>query len=286
MSAIRSLLFVPADSERKIERGLAGDADAVIFDLEDSVAPDDKARARDVLRSVSHSGKRAFVRINPLGSDFVADDLATASALAPFAIVLPKCGSGQDVVELAAMLDVAEAEAGLEAGSMRILPIATETAAAALRTETYEGVCDRLWGLTWGAEDLATDLGAPAKRLEDGSYRDPFRFARMRCLFGAVAAGVSPVDTIYADFRDEAGLARECEEAALDGFVAKMAIHPAQVPIINAAFTPSPEAIAEAQTIVDAFAAAGDPGVVALNGRMLDRPHLVQARRLLARADG
>ena len=280
---IRSLLFVPADSERKIARGLEGDADALILDLEDSVAPADKPRAREVLRGVETGGRPIFVRVNPLASGETRADLAAAMALAPFGIVLPKSNAGTDVAHLHALLDVAEAEAGLEEGATHVLPIATETAAGTLAAATYGGVSPRLWGLTWGAEDLATDLGAPEKRHADGRYRDPFRFARAQCLFGAVAAGVPPVDTIFADFRDEGALMRECREAAADGFVAKMAIHPAQIGPINAAFTPTPEAVAEARAVVEAFAAAGNPGVVALEGRMLDRPHLVQAERLLAR---
>ena len=279
---IRSLLFVPADSERKIAKGLDGDADALILDLEDSVAPAHKSAARGLLRALGPQERTLFVRINPLGPDLEAD-LAAALAVRPFAVVLPKSNEGNDVVRLHAALDVAEAEAGLEADAVRVLPIATETARGALAVATYRDCSSRLWGLTWGAEDLATDLGALAKRRADGSYRDPFRLARANCLLGAVAAGVSPVDTIFPDFRDDAALVRECEDAALDGFVAKMAIHPAQVAAINAAFTPSPQAVSEARAVVEAFRAAGDPGVVALGGRMLDRPHLVAAERLLAR---
>ena len=282
MSALRSLLFVPGDSERKIEKALAGEADALILDLEDSVAPAAKAVARRIVGAVS-SKRIMFVRINPLASGMATEDLAAALACRPFAIVLPKSNRGRDVAELDAMLDVAEAQAGIAEGSTRILAIATETAAGALAAATYAGVSRRLWGLTWGAEDLAADLGALSKRHRDGRYRDTFRFARIQALLGAVAAGVEPVDTVFPDFRDEDAFASECEEAALDGFTAKMAIHPGQVPIINAAFTPSDKAIEEAEAIVAAFAVAGDPGVVALDGRMLDRPHLLNARKVLAR---
>ena len=285
MSAIRSLLFVPADSERKIAKGLEGDADALILDLEDSVAPDAKKRARDVLRGVGGAAKPLFVRVNPFGSGETEEDLTAAMSLAPFGLVLPKSANGAAVARLHALLDVAEAEAGLAEGSTRILPIATETAAATLAAGSYAGVSTRLWGMTWGAEDLATDLGAMAKRHEDGRLREPFRFARAHCLFGAAAAGLRAVDTIFAEFRDETALRRECHDAALDGFVAKMAIHPAQVGPINEAFTPSPEAIREARAVVEAFRAAGDPGVVALDGRMLDRPHLLLARKVLARTE-
>ena len=284
MSPIRSLLFVPADSERKIAKGLAGDADALILDLEDSVAPAAKPAARALLREIGSGDKPLFVRINPLGSGMAEDDLAAAMAVRPLGIVFPKCANGAAVARLHAILDVAEAQAGVAEGATTILPIATEAPAATLATASYANVSDRLWGLTWGAEDLATELGATAKRDAEGRYRDPFRFARMQCLFGASAAGVRPVDTIFADFRDEAGLRRECDETAAEGFVAKMAIHPNQVAVINEAFAPTEAALEEARAIVEAFRAAGDPGVVALDGRMLDRPHLVQAERLLARA--
>ena len=284
MSAFRSLLFVPGDSERKIARALHGDADALILDLEDSVAPARKENARRMVAAVEGGAKSLFVRINALAEGMAEADIAAAMAARPFGIVLPKSGSGRDVAALDAMLQVAEAEAGVEEGSTAVLAIATETAAATLATHTYGDASPRLWGMTWGAEDLATDLGAIEKRDGAGRYRDPFRFARMRCLFGAVAAEVAPVDTVFPDFRDEAGLRRECEEAATDGFTAKMAIHPAQVGPINEAFTPGEDALAEARVVVQAFEAAGDAGVVALEGRMLDRPHLTLARRLLARA--
>ena len=280
---IRSLLFVPADSERKIAKAREGDADALILDLEDSVAPDAKGSARAGVRAVATT-KTLFVRINPLPFGMADDDLAAALACQPFAVVLPKASGGTDVAALDAMLNVHEAEAGIEEGQTRILAIATETAAGTLAAATHAGASDRLWGLTWGAEDLAADVGALAKRHSDGRYRDTFRFARVQALLGAVAAGAEPVDTVFPDFRDTQGFRRECEEAVLDGFTAKMAIHPAQVPVINDVFTPSAEAVAEAQAVIDAFEAAGNPGVASLDGRMLDRPHLVNARKVLARA--
>ena len=279
---LRSLLFVPADSERKIAKGLDGDADALILDLGDSVAPDRKAVARETIREVA-GNKTLFVRVNPLASEWLKDDLAAALACRPLGIVLPKSNHGHDVATLDALLGAAEAVAGVEEGATRILPIVTETAAGTLATATYADVSNRLWGMTWGAEDLAADVGALAKRHADGRYRDTFRFARVQALLGAVAACVEPVDTVFPDFRDADGFARECEEAATDGFTAKMAIHPMQIEAINAAFTPSEETVAEARAIIEAFVAAGDPGVVALDGRMLDRPHLVAAKRILAR---
>lgn len=280
---IRSLLFVPGDSERKIAKANEGEADALILDLEDSVAPDAKGAARAVVREV-RSAKTLLVRINPLPLGMADGDLAAALACRPFAVVLPKANGGADIAALDAMLNVHEAQAGIEEGTTRILAIATETAAGTLAAASHASRSDRLWGLTWGAEDLAADVGALAKRHPDGRYRDTFRYARVQALLGAVAAGVEPVDTVYPDFRDADGFQRECEEATLDGFTAKMAIHPAQVSIINAAFTPSDEALTEARAVIEAFAAAGDPGVVSLDGRMLDRPHLVNARKVLARA--
>ena len=280
---IRSLLFVPADSERKIAKADEGEADALILDLEDSVAPDAKPAAREAVRAV-RSGKRLFVRINPLPLGMADDDLAAALACRPFGVVLPKANGGADVAELDARLAVHEAEAGVEEGATRILAIATETAAGTLAAASHARASRRLWGLTWGAEDLAADIGALAKRDGTGRYRDTFRFARVQALLGAVAAGTEPVDTVFPDFRDAGGFRRECEEAMLDGFTAKMAIHPAQVAVINEAFTPGAEAVAAARAVVAAFEAAGDVGVVSLDGRMLDRPHLVNARKVLARA--
>ena len=279
---VRSLLFVPADSERKIAKAGDGDADALILDLEDSVAPNAKAAARDHVRGAT-CGKPLFVRINPLPLGMADDDLSAALASRPFAVVLPKANDGADVAALDALLAVHEAEAGIVEGTTRILAIATETAAGTLAASSHADVSDRLWGLTWGAEDLAADIGALAKRRPDGTYRDTFRFARVQALLGAVAARVEPVDTVYPDFRDADGFHRECEEAVLDGFTAKMAIHPAQVPVINQAFTPSAEAVAEARAVLAAFEAADNAGVVSLDGRMLDRPHLVNARKVLAR---
>lgn len=282
-AAIRSLLFVPADSERKIARAADTDADALILDLEDSVAPDAKPDARSAVRDVA-STKTLFVRINPLPLGMAEDDLTAALTCRPFAVVLPKANGGTDVAALDALLNAHEAQAGIQEGTTRILAIATETAAGTLAAASHVGASDRLWGLTWGAEDLAADVGALSKRRPDGRYRDTFRFARAQALLGAVAAGVEPVDTVFPNFRDLEGFRRECEEAVLDGFTAKMAIHPAQVPLINEAFTPSAEAVAEAKAVVDAFQAAGHPGVVSLDGRMLDRPHLLNARKVLARA--
>ncbi len=241
---MRSLLFVPADSEKKITKGLEGDADALILDLEDSVSAENKAAARSLclamLQAAHQRGRRPrlFVRVNALDTGLTDADLATIMAGKPDGIMLPKSQSGADVTHLDAKLRVQEAKANIADGATSILVVATETAASLFHLGTYQGASPRLKGLTWGAEDLSADLGASTNRGEDGRHTEPFRLARSLCLFGAVAAGVEPIDTVFPAFRNEEGLALECREAARDGFTGKMAIHPAQVPIINAAFTP------------------------------------------------
>ncbi len=239
-------------------------------------------------RSGEGRGERPllYVRVNALDSGLVEADLDAVMPAGPDGIMLPKSTSGVDVQHLAAKLAVREAENALPDGATRILAIATETAASIFRMGTYAGASYRLAGLTWGAEDLAADLGAETNRLADGTYADPYRLARALTLFAANAAGVAAIDTVYTDFRNEAGLAAEAEAARREGFTGKMAIHPAQVPVINAVFTPSPEAVAHATRIVDAFAAAPEAGVIGLDGKMIDRPHLRQAQRVLARAKG
>ncbi|MEL6968182.1 MAG: CoA ester lyase [Pseudomonadota bacterium] len=287
---MRSALFIPGDSERKLAKGLGSGADVLLIDLEDSVALDDKSKARATTLAFLTDAKREkrrpalYVRVNAFDTELTEDDLAGVMSAAPEGIVLPKSEHGRDVTRLDAILRVFEAENNLNDGATRILAIATETAIGALQANTYGRASKRLMGLTWGAEDLSADIGALARRKADGSYRDPYRYARIQALLGAVAAGVQPIDTVYPDFRDLDGLKTECQEAALDGFTGKMAIHPAQVPVINAAFTPSAEAVDEAKRIVDAFEAADNPGVLALDGVMLDRPHLKKAQSLLARA--
>lgn len=282
---MRSWLFVPGDSDRKIAKAADSGADILILDLEDSVATDAKGAARErTAEAVRGLGRPAAVRVNPLGSGLVEDDLAAVMPAGPAVIVLPKCESARDVVELSARLSVHEAEAGIDDGATRIMAIATETAAALFGLGTYHEAGPRLLGLAWGAEDLATALGANRKRTAAGVYTDTFRLARALTIAGAAAADVAAIDTVYTNFRDEAGFAAECADAAADGFTAKMAIHPAQVAAIHAAFTPSATAIAEAEAVVAAFAAAPGAGVVSVDGRMLDRPHLTLAERLLARA--
>ncbi|MEP6564399.1 MAG: CoA ester lyase [Mesorhizobium sp.] len=286
---MRSLLFVPGDSEKKLEKGFAAGADVVIVDLEDSVAPQNKSLARDIAARfiVEHrhqTGSAIYVRVNDLSTGLTDDDLAALVPAKPDGIMLPKSNGGQDVQHLSAKLRVHEAENGLPDGAIKILPIITETAAGVLAAASYAKASARLVGVTWGAEDLSAAIGARAARDERGRYTDVFRFARTMTILAAGAAEVAAIDTVFPNFRDMAAFEAECTEAERDGFTGKMAIHPAQVPVINAAFTPSVEAVQHSLAIVAAFEAAGNPGVVGVDGKMVDRPHLRLAERLLARA--
>lgn len=288
---MRSLLFVPGDSPRKLQKGLESGADALILDLEDSVAPDAKPQARAAslafLTQTRTLPRRPLliVRVNPLTSGLIEADLDAVMAGAPDAIMLPKAEGGVDVSHLAAKIAVREAENDLPDGATRIIPIATETGKGVFGLGTYAGATHRLAALTWGAEDLSADLGAETNRLTDGSYADPYRLARALTLFAAASAQVDAIDTVYTGFRDEAGFRAECIAARRDGFTGKMAIHPAQVAPINEIFAPSPQALARADAIIALFAANPGVGVIGLDGEMLDRPHLVRAKRLRARAD-
>ena len=287
---MRSLLFVPGDQPRKIEKGLTSGADVLLVDLEDSVAPANKVSARAVARDAIAAAKasgaapRLFVRVNALDTGLTDDDLDLVMQAGPDGILLPKAVSGMDLQHLAAKLAVREAENGLPDGGTVIIAIATETAASLFSMGSYRGATHRLAGLTWGAEDLSADLGAETNRTPDGLLTDPYRMARVLTLFAASAAGVAAIDSVFTAFRDDKGLAAECTAARRDGFTAKMAIHPAQVPVINAAFTPTAEAVERARRIVALFEAAPEAGVIGLDGEMLDRPHLLRARRLLDRA--
>lgn len=289
---MRSLLFVPADSSAKLAKALACGADALILDLEDSVAPARKEAARaEAAAFLAQTAPlaarpRLIVRVNALDTGLTDADLDAVVPARPDAVMLPKAEGGTSVVHADAKLTAREALAGLAEGTIAILPIATETARALFVTGSYRDSSPRLLALTWGAEDLATDLGAEANRDGDARFLDPYRLARTLCIAGAANAGVPAVDTVYVDFRNEAGLRRECEEARRDGFTGKMAIHPGQVATINDVFTPSPAAIAKAQAIIAAFAAAPGAGVIGIDGVMYDRPHLAKAERLLARASG
>src|SRR3954453_15310383 len=275
MTEPRSWLFVPADSERKIAKALESDADAIIFDLEDSVAPPQKAAARDILKNLpkQSNGPQWWVRVNPLGSEFHKDDLKLISSAYVHGIVLPKAESGADVTELAH-----------RTGNIPIHAIVTETAASLFGLLSYRQPGSALGAMSWGAEDLSAALGASTKYDADGELAFTYKLARSLCLAGAVAAGVQPVDGVFADFRDDEGLKDEAEAARREGFTGKLAIHPAQVAIINAAFTPSVEDVTQAEQVVPAFEAHPDAGVLSVDGKMVDRPHLVQARRVLERA--
>jgi citrate lyase subunit beta / citryl-CoA lyase len=287
---MRSLLFVPADGGKKLDKAMTSGADAIIVDLEDSIAPERKADARALAASFLREAvgrtprPRLLVRVNGLQTGLTDADLDAVVPARPDAIMLPKAEGGAAIVHADAKLAAHEAIAGLPDGHVKIVAIATETAQSLFLAGTYRGASARLTGLTWGAEDLSAELGAEANRDADGRFLDPYRLARVLCLAGAAAAEVAPIDTVYVDFRNDAGLRRECEEARRDGFIAKMAIHPAQVAVINDVFTPKPEAIARAQAIVDAFAASPGAGAVGIAGVMYDRPHLVRARQVLTRA--
>ncbi len=287
---MRSLLFVPADSPKKFAKGMTCGADALVIDLEDSVAPENKIAARDTalafLKEANATAGRPYliVRVNSLQSGLTDADLDAIAAGRPDAIMLPKAEGGPSVVHADAKLAVREAKSGLPDGHIRIIAIATETAASLFVAGTYAGSSARLSALTWGAEDLSADIGSETNRGADGRYLDPYRLARTLCIAGAAAARVPAIDTVHIDFRDDAGLRADSEAGRRDGFTARMAIHPAQVPIINEVFTPSPAALAEAQTIIDAFAANPGAGTLAINGVMADQPHLIRAKRLLERA--
>lgn len=288
---MRSLLFVPADSAKKLDKGMTSGADALIVDLEDSIAPAGKAKARfsaaAFLKEATAAKTRPYllVRVNSLKTGLIDADLDAIVPARPDAIMLPKAEGGASIVHADAKLAVREAQSGLADGHIKIAAIATETAAALFLAGTYTGASNRLSALTWGAEDLSAELGAEKNRDSEGVLLDPYRLARALCLAGAAAAGVPAIDTVFVDFRDTEAFRRECGAGRRDGFSGKMAIHPAQVPIINAIFTPTPEALRQARAIVDAFAVSPDTGVVGIDGQMFDQPHLTRAKRLLARAE-
>ena len=273
---LRSLLFVPGDRPDRMQKALQSGADAMIIDLEDSVLPERKPWARkDAAQFLLTAGREVtlMVRVNPLGSPDLAADLEAILPGKPDALVLPKSETGSSVAELAAMLGLS---------SIAILPIATETPKAIFGLGTYGAIASRLCGLTWGAEDLPVSLGATTARNADGSYTSPYEMARNLTLFGAHAAGVPAIETVYPDIADTEGLKAYAERGRCDGFSGMMAIHPAQIAIINAAFAPTDAEIAHAQAVVSAFSGSPGAGAVQLNGRMIDRPHFLAAQRLLA----
>jgi citrate lyase subunit beta/citryl-CoA lyase len=289
VKTLRSLLFVPGDSDRKIAKAESVPADALIFDLEDAVAPEHKAAARarvGEFLAARRDGRRhsLWVRINPLDHAEAGADLAAVIPGRPDGIVLPKTRSPGDIDLLSQRIGVYEVEHDIPGGSIRVLPVATETPQAIFTLGGYANCGKRLAGLTWGAEDLAAAVGATANRDREGRWTTPYQVVRSLCLFAAHAAGVEAIETLFANFRDPAGLARACEEARRDGFSGMLAIHPEQVEIINRAFTPSAEELQRARRIVELFEANPGSGTLALDGVMLDLPHLQQARRILARA--
>jgi citrate lyase subunit beta/citryl-CoA lyase len=279
---LRSLLFVPGDRPDRMEKAAASGADALILDLEDAVALSAKAEARLAVADFiarQTDGPAIFVRINPLDSDLIDGDLAALTGVAPHGIVLPKSVDGASVAELARRLTA------LGNRTSQILAIATEAPQAIFGLGSYGGISDRLIGLSWGAEDLPAAIGATSSREDDGRYTPVYEIVRMLALMGAHAADVLAIDTVYPAFKDLDGLAAYAARARRDGFNGMLAIHPAQVPVINAAFTPSAEELAHARAVVDLFAANPGAGALALDGKMLDAPHLKSAKRILAQAE-
>lgn len=281
---LRSLLFVPGDRPERFAKAAASGADAIILDLEDSVSPANKEAARQSIADYL-SGERevvTLVRVNPLDGHLTAADVAAIAAARPDAIMLPKAEGAPSIAQLDTIL---RSESARDASLPPILPIATETPAAIFTLGSYRETKDRLLGLTWGAEDLPAAIGATTSREADGRYTSPYEVARAMTLFAAHAAGTAAIDTVFPAIKDETGLAAYAARARRDGFTGMMAIHPSQVAPINAAFTPSADEAARAQAIVDAFAANPGAGVLQVDGKMVDAPHLKQARHILSLAD-
>ena len=282
----RSFLFVPGDSERKLAKARESAADALIIDLEDSVASSARPAARTLLGEFlgNDADMELWVRINPLQSEDALLDLRAAYPGAPAGIVLPKAAGARDVEELSQLLDALESEHGIPLGQTRVLPIVTERPDALFRLHEYAACGERLVAMSWGAEDLSAAVGASRNRDDDGQWLPPYQLARSLCLFGAAGAGVAAIDTVFTNFSDAAGLERYASDARRDGFSGMLAIHPAQVDAINAAFTPAATEIERAQRIVALFAATPEAGTLGMDGEMIDKPHLVQAQRILEQA--
>jgi citrate lyase subunit beta / citryl-CoA lyase len=280
---LRSPLFAPGDSERKMTKAIASAADAIILDLEDSVAAPAKPTARAMVPEVvrAHPGRALIVRVNPRGTPWYLEDLAAIIPARPAAVMLPKCSGPDDLIALDHHLEVLEAAAGARVGSVGVVAIVTETAASVFTLGAYAGAASRLLAICFGAEDLSADLGI-SPRYPDGSYPAPVVLARAQVLVAAGALGVPAIDTPYPAHGDPIGLRREADAAAADGFAGKILIHPAQIDPVNAAFTPSAEQVRWAERVRDAFAANPDAGVFALDGKMIDRPHYKLAQRILA----
>lgn len=284
---MRSFLFVPGDSVRKFDSAKKTAADALILDLEDSVVPDQKTAARGITRQMLDSRnatQKIYIRVNALDTGLTLGDLAAVMPGRPDGIVLPKCAGAADVNHLAMYLDAFEAASGLDHGSTRIVVVATETAYAVTKLFNFEGASPRLWGMMWGAEDLAASLGASRNRT-GGRFHGPFLLARDLCLIAAAAAGVVAVDTVATDIDDLAALKDEAIAARQDGFLAKAVIHPKHVDVVNAAFMPTPEEVAWSRKIVQAFADNPNSGAVKVDGKMIDKPHLRAAMKILAVAE-
>lgn len=286
---MRSLLFVPGDSARKQEKCLQSRADALILDLEDSVAPSQKPRAREMTSAFLQSQATArnrpllYVRVNALDSGLTDEDLSAIMPGRPDGVLLPKSVGGASLAELSDRLSAHEGRNGIAHGSTRILPVATETAAAVLALPTVPGSTARLSGLTWGGEDLAADIGAETNHDDSGRYTSPYILARSMALLTAVAAGVEPIETAFTNYDNRDSFVADCLTSRRDGFTGRIAIHPNQVDIINEVFTPSQEAVRRARMIMDAFAANPERGVIGIEGEMIDLPHLRQAQRIMRR---
>jgi citrate lyase subunit beta/citryl-CoA lyase len=282
---MRSLLFVPADSEKKLAKARGSAADALILDLEDSVAAENRPKARGMVREflAQEHSQSIWVRINPLGSDDFIRDVEAVVASNPAGFVIPKPDGPQTLNVIDAHILTRESLAGLSAGAIKLMPVATETPLAVLSLGDYRSPPPRLAALTWGAEDLAAELGAASNRDEHGEFLLTFKIVRTLCLVAAKAAGVDAIETLHANFRDTTGLERAARAAQREGFTGMLAIHPGQVETINAAFTPSQADVEYARKVVAAFESGA--GVVSLDGRMLDQPHLKQAKHVLALAE-
>ena len=285
MTRMRSWLFVPGDSEKKAAKAAQSGADVLIFDLEDSVAPTQKDAAREMVAAlIAREEPRdwaLWVRVNPFDGDLTAADLDAIVRPGLDGILLPKAEGGADVAHLADEIAKRELAAGMTPGLVRIATVATETATALFSLSSYAPAHPRLAALTWGAEDLAAAVGATSNRDEAGDFTPPYKLVRNLALFAAAAADTAPIDTLHADFRDLAGLEADCRASRRDGFVGRLAIHPAQVEIINRCYSPSDEEIAWARRVVNAFAENPQVGTLGLDGKMIDRPHLIAARKTL-----
>lgn len=285
---LRSLLFAPGDSEKKMLKASGIRADCVILDLEDSVAESRKPIAREMVRdflnSKDNSNVAFYVRVNPLDSGLILNDLATVIPAKPDGIVFPKSNGVDDVITVSNYMDILEVEHGIERGSISMLPLISETAVAIFTMGEYVKSPERVSSLTWGAEDLGAAVGASANTLPNKDWTAPYQMTRALCLFAAHAARVQAIDTVMADFKDLSQLKKVCDDARRDGFTGKICIHPAQVDVINGAFSPSDEELSHAQAVVQAFESNPDAGTLQINGKMIDKPHLVLAERVIGLA--